>query len=420
MKTFKFFALVGTFSLLLIFQPTNASKLEQANLDDYQNYVVIGAFKYYRNAVRFANHAKSDFKFNARFEMNPNRNLYYVYVLSTNDRTEAISEAKRIRVESEFADTWVFNGFLGKFKPSYEGHTAPQGVDINPVTEQSVSSVSSNDTESADHEPAVSASIAVVESTETTVPEKTESASIDDGAEGKTFFFKLFRGADQASVEGDVDAIDIDRTRKIATYKGNAPVKVADPLSKSDNVSFVCEVFGYRKQQRDVNYNNPEGEGIEKNEQGQVVIPFELVRLQKGDIAIMYNVFFFIDAAIMRPESRYEVNSLLEMLNENKNYKIKIHGHANGGATGKIISMAKKESYDENDFFSLSNTKEGFGTAKALSMERAQIIRDFLISKGIDPKRMQLKAWGGKRPIHDKLSTKASENVRVEIEILQN
>ena len=34
----------------------------------------------------------------------------------------------------------------------------------------------------------------------------------------------------------------------------------------------------------------------------------------------MYNVFFFKDAAVMRPESRYEITSLLEMLKENKGF----------------------------------------------------------------------------------------------------
>jgi hypothetical protein len=33
---------------------------------------------------------------------------------------------------------------------------------------------------------------------------------------------------------------------------------------------------------------------------------------------------------------------------------------------------------------------------------------------------MEIKAWGGKRPIHDKMSNRAQENVRVEIEILQD
>jgi hypothetical protein len=33
---------------------------------------------------------------------------------------------------------------------------------------------------------------------------------------------------------------------------------------------------------------------------------------------------------------------------------------------------------------------------------------------------MQIKAWGGKRPIVDKLHTLAEKNVRVEVEILEH
>ena len=118
----------------------------------------------------------------------------------------------------------------------------------------------------------------------------------------------------------------------------------------------------------------------------------------------------------MIPESRYEVNSLLQMLKENPKYKIRIHGHTNGGAAGKIISKAK----DSDNFFTLTNTVDGFGSAKKLSFERGNIIRDFLVAEGIDAARMQVKAWGGKKPIHDKHHSRAQENVRVEIEILED
>src|SRR5690606_3791262 len=162
-------------------------------------------------------------------------------------------------------------------------------------------------------------------------------------------------------------------------------------------------------------FSNPEGEDVVFQDDTYQV-PFELVRLQKGDIAVMYNVYFFKDAAIMRPESRWEVNNLLEMLNENPKHKMKIHGHTNGNASGKIISKSEKS----GNFFSLTDTKDGFGSAKRLSEERANIIRDYLIANGVDASRMEVKAWGGKRPIVDKMHTQAQNNVRVEIEILEN
>ncbi len=406
MKTFKFFALVGIFSVLFAIQPTATARPEQVNLDEPQNYVVIGAFKIHRNAVRFSDHAQK-LSLNAKYEKNVNRNLYYVYVLQTADRAAAIAEANRLRSESEFTDSWVYSG-------SFTKETAPaavvsRSVDVNPVTEEKIETVQPKDPEPV--------ATTVSNTPETTTPtEQATSQSIDDGGAGKSFFFKLYRATDNDVVQGDVSAIDVDRTRKMGTYKGNAPVKVADPLSKTDSVLLVCEVFGYRKSQRNIYYNEPSGEGIETDANGAVVVPFELIRLKKGDIAVMYHVYFYKDASIMRPESRYEVESLLKMLNENKNYRIRIHGHTNGGASGKIISKPK----DGDNFFSLTGSVEGFGTAKKLSEERAEIIRDFLLKEGIDPKRMETKAWAGKRPIYDKLSSRAQENVRVEIEILQD
>src|SRR5688500_14856654 len=106
MKTLFFSALAGIFSVLLV-QPaySNSIRREQ-QLDDAQNYVVIGAFKYQRNAVRFTQHANHDLSLQANIQLNPVRKLYYVYVLRTADRAAAISEARRLRAHSELADTW--------------------------------------------------------------------------------------------------------------------------------------------------------------------------------------------------------------------------------------------------------------------------------------------------------------------------
>jgi outer membrane protein OmpA-like peptidoglycan-associated protein len=369
--------------------------------------------------------------------LNEHRNLYYVYVMSTVDRQQAIAIARRLRSESEFTDTWVYSGDLA----------TPNGVrgeDINPMTEQKMDKVSSHeqrsgqpDVASANENPkqqlpkqALTAENGAQEmvnndsstNTPATKQPATEKASpaanntLDEGVEGKNFVFRLYRATDSETVQGDVDAIDTEHSRKIASYKGNAPVRIPSPASKSGTLSLACEVFGYRKVQREVNYNAPVGDDIVADESGNVVVPFELDRLQKGDIAVMYNVYFFKDAAVMRPESRYEVNSLLEMLNENPNYKIRIHGHTNGGAAGKIIAKGK----DSDNFFTLTNTTEGYGSAKKLSAERANSIRAYLVTMGVDLARMQVKAWGGKKPLHDKHHSRAQENVRVEIEIVED
>ncbi len=422
MRSLRFFALVGIFSVLLTL-PTQAVETRTIRqlTDDHPNYVVIGAFRIQRNATRFTNHAQKDLSLNAKYELNKNRNLYYVYVLNTSDREAAIAEALRLRAESEFKDTWVYSGSLGKLKP---GQEAFAGIDINPATNRTMNDVSTSTEASLESQPFVADAPGAGSDTDTSpsavpvVPNTDDQkmSSDDEEIQGKKFYFNIMRALDSQPVEGDVDVIDIDKVKKLGTYKGNMDVRVAKPAGKSGKVSLVCEVFGYRKVQREVDFNNPSGEGIESRQDGAVTVPFELARLQKGDVAVMYHVYFFKDAGVMRPESRYEVTSLLEMLKENPAYEIKIHGHTNGKASGKIISLDD----ESTNYFSLSKTKEGFGSAKKLSEERADVIRRFLISNGVDASRMHVKAWGGKRPIHDKHSTRAQENVRVEIEIVKD
>ncbi|HEY5825340.1 MAG TPA: OmpA family protein, partial [Cyclobacteriaceae bacterium] len=231
--------------------------------------------------------------------------------------------------------------------------------------------------------------------------------------DGRTFFFKLTKASNQKVVEGEVDIFDSEKQKKTASYTGNKDVFVRTTVNKSGDVLLKCEVFGYRKSELAINLNNLQTPAAVSIENDKVVVPFELVRLKKGDIAIMYNVFFYKDAAIMRPESRVEVTSLLDMMKENLKMKIRIHGHTNGSAAGKIIELG-----DSKNFFSLSGTKEGFGTAKKLSETRAQTISEFLASEGIDPSRMEIKAWGGKKPLLEKDHAQAHTNVRVEIELL--
>jgi len=70
------------------------------------------------------------------------------------------------------------------------------------------------------------------------------------------------------------------------------------------------------------------------------------------------------------------------------------------------------------DYFSLDNTEAGKGSAKTLSQKRAETLKNYLVSQGIDYKRVEIKAWGGDKPLYDKLSEQAEANVRVEIEII--
>jgi len=235
-----------------------------------------------------------------------------------------------------------------------------------------------------------------------------------DADGNRKFRFNLYNTMNSKPVVGEIDLVS-EGGKKLMSYTGNELVNIKR-VDASGNIILACDVLGYRKLLVKLNYDNPFlTNGVQRGNEEEAVVPFGLVRLQKGDISVMYNVYFFKDAAIIRPESRYEINNLLGMMNENSKYKIRIHGHANGNRAGKIITVGESKNY-----FSLSDTKEGRGSAKKLSEERAEAIREFLVGQGIATDRMEVKAWGGKRPLYDKNHSLAQSNVRVEIEILEN
>lgn len=375
-------------ALAMLMSPTAFSQTDSTNNFNEPYYVVIGAFSVQKNAARFMRQAPK-YDLTARSAMNYNRALYYVYVLTTDDRTQAIDKALtlRARPDSAFSDAWVYHG---SFEKSKQGEVIT-GRDINPATEKLSSEISAQSS--------------------TAVPKQ-----VIPKEETRPFIFKIVRFDDDSTeVKGDVLVVDVDQARKIGTYDGNKTVDVPKPKGKSGKITMTCNVFGYRRIQHDLNYLDPAGDSVEMQD-STIVVPFKLVRLQKGDVAVMYDVYFFKDAAIMRPESRFEVGSMLGMMKENVKYKIKIHGHTNGKSHGKIISLTK----GSENYFSLTDTKEGFGSAKKLSAERAELLKTYLVNNGIDEKRLVVKAWGGKKPLYDKLSPQAQSNVRVEIEILQN
>jgi len=231
-------------------------------------------------------------------------------------------------------------------------------------------------------------------------------------------FLSLFNATNNSQVEGEVEVVDSDRARLINKVKGNEFTRIPDPKSKTGKVNLVANVFGFRPIQHDIYFGQVAHDSVNHFMEwagNHYVIKFDLVRYHRGDIQTLYNVYFYNDAAIMLPESKYQLNKLLEMLIENPSYKIMLHGHTNGNSRGRIITMGPSQS-----FFSLADdVKDGTGSAKELSKERADVIRQWLMTQGIDAERIQIKAWGGGRMLHDKNSVHAKRNVRVDVEILE-
>lgn len=402
--------------------------LGQTN-DIPQGYaIVVGA--YAKNqvdlAIKFTKEV-SDKGYKARFGLNERQSLIYVYVDHTSSFKEALLKMKEMREKDGFEETWVHVKTSENRLPLTPEEKARAEKTTKVMKEEVVNPLGDfyaekfKDVKPVDESEDVNKVVGVKEQKEekkevTKEAEKEEIKVIED--DRLAINFELFNSTNRNEVNGEIQIIDTERSKLLDVVESGDFRKIDDPKNGTGQVTVIVDVFGFRKLQKEFNYYDPyngtSNADIDSTENGPV-INIDLVRYRKGDIVTMYNVFYYKDAAVMRPESKYELNSLLNMLKENKGMRIKIHGHVNGKNSGPIISVL------DNNFFSMGDDNpKGFGSAKKLSEYRAETIRDYLIDKGIAADRMEIKAWGGNRMLHDKHSPKARENVRVEIEILED
>ena len=231
--------------------------------------------------------------------------------------------------------------------------------------------------------------------------------------------FNPITARDSKRVDTQIKMLTLESDRKLGTYQAHEVHKILASDLKSKKVKFHCDAFGYKTVDRYVDFDSPVNDSTDAiTIRGDTIfVDYKLERFKVGDFIVLYNVYFYKDATIMKPTSKKELTELLAMLEENDKLVVTIHGHTNGNAAGRIIKMSE----EDTDYFKLLPTNDrNSGTAKKLSFERSGIIRDYLKAHGISEDRMTLKGWGGKRMIFDKYHADASQNVRVEIEIVKD
>jgi outer membrane protein OmpA-like peptidoglycan-associated protein len=125
-----------------------------------------------------------------------------------------------------------------------------------------------------------------------------------------------------------------------------------------------------------------------------ITLDIELERVTEGTIAILQNIFFDVDKYELKEKSKTELQKISRFLNDNPTVRVEIGGHTdNVGAIG----------YN-----------------KQLSEKRAQSVYQYLISNGIDAKRLIPKGYGPEKPV----STNETEdgrqaNRRIEFKIVR-
>ena len=350
----------------------------------------------------------------ASYGYDAGRKMYYVYLDRYNEFEASLGPLGKTRREGGFENAWVrimkvdgqgsittypvVTATVTEIKKEAPIETKKEGVVGSEKPAEVVTPASTSEIDEAGEQP------------------KMEPVKLPHTMTNTPVFLSLYSSTNNKVVPGDVQIVDIDRNVLIKKVKGNDYLLLPDPKNNSGKMMLIAEAFGYRKEQKEINFKQQITQGSEEYKDmfgNFILVDFDLVRLRKGDMATLFNVYFYNDAAVMMPESQYELNSLLALMEE-KPYKIVLHGHTNGNSQGKIITMGP-----EKNFFSLSgDVKEGYGSSKELSKERAQAIKEWLVAKGVAPDRIEIKAWGGGKMIHDKHSVNAKKNVRVDVEVI--
>lgn len=126
---------------------------------------------------------------------------------------------------------------------------------------------------------------------------------------------------------------------------------------------------------------------------------------------IVNNIYFEGNSAACLDESFPTLEALLRFMNANPQLRIELEGHVNGHMGRRYLKLAAKTNPE----------RKAYKNGKDLSLARAETVRDYLVSYGVDPDRIVCIGKGGseKRFKRPKNSRENEANRRIEINILK-
>lgn len=336
--------------------------------------------------------------YNADYGFTYSKNMYFVYIKHYTEFKTAISAINSTRKNTPFDDAWVY---------VYEAQNKP--AVMAPVDEEPPNQV------------VVSADTLVTPEPVDTISSPIEKPQppIEVKPDGSRIIqFDAYDSRTQEKIAMDVSLFDPFTDRVITTMKSGEAKRVRPPWNKDKVMMVKTTGFGWRTDAADFNFEKPVTDSTNyflDIANDTLYLSFEMQRLRKGDTQTLYHVFFISDATIMKPTSKAELQDLLALLRENPDYRIRLHGHTNGTAPGSYTRLAEGDTV----FFRMTKHHQRFsGSAKKLSYDRANTVKQYLIAHGITADRIEIKGWGGKKMLYDENSDAAQRNIRVEVEVL--
>ncbi|HLG02910.1 MAG TPA: OmpA family protein [Bacteroidia bacterium] len=209
------------------------------------------------------------------------------------------------------------------------------------------------------------------------------SASPSGGYGEKDIYFLTFPEKEEARLtvlEGEVKTIngvipphtsitlkDVETGKLVGTYVPNSATGryvLILPAGKNYNVTYEAAGFLYQSDNIDI---------VDTLTYKEVERPVKMEPVEAGHKIIVRNIFFSTGKSELQPESKAELDKVIELMNKLPKLTVEISGHTD--ATGPD---------DLN---------------QRLSQERAKIVASYLIAHGIEAKRLRTIGYGESRPI---------------------
>jgi outer membrane protein OmpA-like peptidoglycan-associated protein len=369
------------------------------------NYVTIGVFAIQDNAVRYTAKANKA-GFNAQYAINPKRNLYYVYLLESSDRRKAAGFMMKIRAESEYRDAWIFSGRLGT-EPAPASTTpaaSPEAVPAAVVPAVVVPAVvEENKTEPAPVAPKSDSVVAA-------------KPPVKRVVKGKLFTFKFINADNGNEIRGEIHFSESKKATQYQAFKADEAIDLPAPKNSAGTYYITTIAPGYKPVLTVFNYKDPVPVSSGTGPEGELIIPLSLERAKRGDYIEFTNVSFYRNSVVLHPQSETELQGLADLMKEHKDYKVKVHGHCNGTESRDVITLGTSTRFFESD---PGNQKKRVSD-KELTTLRADAVKRYLVSQGVEEDRIAVKGEGGKLMIYPQNSVYANYNDRVEVEITRH
>lgn len=188
-------------------------------------------------------------------------------------------------------------------------------------------------------------------------------------------------------LEATIEIVDNQKNKTIYTVSSNSKTgKYLVSLPSGKNYGIVVKKEGYMFHSE--NFDLPLASSYQ-----EVIKDIALQLVDVGSRVVLNNIFFDFGVATLKSESIPELERIVAFMTEYPTLKILVSGHTDNIGAETV------------------NQK--------LSEARAKAVVDYLVSKGVDPKRMEYKGFGWQKPIATNDTEEGrAQNRRVEFQII--